>query len=186
VSVASPASLEFAIRVSAVNDLFAALDARPVAERPLQEGVRMKLLDEWERVRPARPSTLHIYVPAAERPGTDEEAVKKAIHADLRAHTRRLHYANPLTHRERVAVWAGIVIFLLTIALSTTLDRISTAVIVAGLSQGIVVIGWVALWDPAQRVAGEIVPHYFARKRYAELVEVKLRLVWQDGPESRR
>lgn len=185
-STAAPASAEFAIRVSAVDDLFVALDARPVAERPLQEGVRIKLLDEWERVRPARPSALHIYVSAAQQPDTDEEGVRTAVYADLRAHTRRLRYANPVTRRERIAVWAGIVIFLLTIVVSTTLDRISNDVIVAGISQGIVVIGWVALWDPAQRVAGEIVPHYFARKRYAELVEVKLRFVWQEGRESRR
>ncbi len=185
-SAAAPTSREFAIRVSAVDDLFVALDARPVAERPLQEGVRIKLLDEWERVRPARPTTLRIYAPAADRPATDEEAVTTAVYADLRAHTRRLRYANPITRRERIAVWAGIVIFLLTIVVSTALDRVSADVIVAGISQGIVVIGWVALWDPAQRVAGEIVPHYFARKRYAELVETKVRFVWQDGPESRR
>jgi hypothetical protein len=44
-----------------------------------------------------------------------------------------------------------------------------------------VVIGWVALWDPAQRVAGDIVPHYFVRKRYAELAEIELRFVWHNG-----
>src|SRR5581483_5621183 len=52
VSAAAPASLEFAIRISAVDELFVPLDARPVAQRPLQEGVRLKLLDEWQRVRP--------------------------------------------------------------------------------------------------------------------------------------
>lgn len=184
-SAAAPTSREFAIRLSAVDDMFVPLDARPVAERPLQEGVRTKLLDEWERVRAARPTTLHIYVPAAERPGTDEDAVRNAIYADLRAHTRRLRFANPVTRRERIAVWAGIAIFLLTIVVSTTLDRISTDVVVAGIAQGIVVIGWVALWDPAQRVAGDIVPHYFARKRYAELVEVEVRFVWQDAAGTR-
>ena len=45
-----------------------------------------------------------------------------------------------------------------------------------------VVIGWVALWDPAQRVAGDIVPHYFLRKRYAEIAEVELRFAWYDAP----
>jgi hypothetical protein len=104
------------------------------------------------------------------------------VRADLRAHTRRLHYANPLNRRERIAVWAGVLIFLITIAVSTLFDKEFTGVLIAGISQGIVVIGWVALWDPAQRVAGDIVPHYFLRKRYAEIAEVELRFAWHDAP----
>ena len=74
------------------------------------------------------------------------------------------------------------VIFLITIVVSTSLDNASTAALIAGISQAIVVIGWVALWDPAQRVAGDIVPHYFLRKRYAELVEIELQFIWHDPP----
>ncbi len=184
-SAPTPRTREFAIRVGTIEDLFVPLDARPVAERPLRDEVRLKLLDEWEHVREARPSVLHVHAPASERPCTDEDGVEAAVRTDLRAHTRRLRYANPLTRRERVAVWAGVAIFLLTIVLSTTLDRISSDVIVAGISQGIVVIGWVALWDPAQRVAGDIVPHYFTRKRYAELAGIELRIVWPDARGAR-
>lgn len=182
-STAASAGGELAIRLTSVEDLFAPLDARPVAERSLREDVRLHLLDEWERVRKGRPSTLTVYAPASERGTTDERAVSVAVRANLRAHTRRLHYANPLTHRERIAVWSGVLIFLLTIAISTLLDRISSDVLVVGISQGIVVIGWVALWDPAQRVAGEIIPHHFARTRYAELAEIELRFAWQGTPE---
>ncbi len=185
---ATAARSEFAIRVASIDELFAPLDARPVTERALGEDVRLHLLDQWERVRQARPSTLTVYAPVTERSAADEQGVGAALRADLRAQARRLRYANPLTRRERIAVWAGVLIFLLTIALSTTLDRISTDVLVAGISQGIVVIGWVALWDPAQRLAGDIVPHYFARKRYAEFADVELRFVWnppaQPSPDA--
>jgi hypothetical protein len=172
----------YAIRIDAIDDLFVAFDAGPVAERPLRDEVRLWLLDEWEHVRDTRPSALHVHAPATDRVATDEQAVGVAVRADLRAHTRRLHHANPLNRRERIAVWAGIVIFLITIAVSTALDKASSAELVAGISQGIVVIGWVALWDPAQRVAGDIVPHYFLRKRYAELVDIELRFIWHDLP----
>jgi hypothetical protein len=172
----------YAIRIPAIEDLFVAFDARPVAERPLRDEVRLWLLDEWEHVRHAQPATLHVHAPATDRLATDEQAVGVAVRADLRAHTRRLHHANPLNRRERIAVWAGVVIFLITIAVSTALDKTSTAVLIAGISQATVVIGWVALWDPAQRVAGDIVPHYFLRKRYAELAEIELRFVWHDPP----
>jgi hypothetical protein len=154
---ASTAELRpYAIRIPAIDDLFVAFDARPVAERPLRDEVRLWLLDEWEHVREARPSTLHVHAPASDRAATDEHAVG-------------------------VAVWAGVVIFLLTIAVSTALEKSLTGVLVVGISQAVVVIGWVALWDPAQRVAGDIVPHYFLRKRYAELAEIEVRFVWHDA-----
>ncbi len=162
------------------------LDARPVAERPLREEVRLKLLDEWEQIRDGRSPTLCVQAPASERLGADVDAVGAAVRADLSAHTRRLHYVNPLAHRERIAVWAGILIFLGTIVVSTLLDRISSALLVVGISQGIVVIGWVALWDPAQRVFLDIIPHHFARKRYAELAEIELRFAWQGATEPVR
>ena len=151
-----------------------------MAERSLDEAVRLYLLDEWERVRKTRPSTLTVYALASDRPWTDEQAVGTAVRADLRAHTRRLRQASPLTRREKIAAWTGLIVFLISIVISTSLDQLSSDPLVAGVSQGIVVVGWVALWAPAQTVAVDILPHHFARKRYAELAEVELRFAWQD------
>jgi hypothetical protein len=46
------------------------------------------------------------------------------------------------------------------------------------VSQGILVLGWVALWQPASRVVGEVVPHLFNRRRYAEFADIDVRIVW--------
>jgi hypothetical protein len=181
-SATAPETRQYAIRIAAIDDLFVAFDARPVAERPLRDDVRLWLLDEWEHVPQTRPPTLQVHGPASERVGADEQAIGVAVRADLLAHTRRLHHANPLNRRERIAVWAGVVIFLITIAVSTLIEKNLTGVLVVGVSQAIVVIGWIALWDPAQRVAGDIVPHYFLRKRYAELAEIELQFVWHNLP----
>ncbi len=172
----------FAIRVGGSDELFAPLQARPVAERSLDETVRLYLLDEWERVRKTRPVTLTVYAPATDRPRTDEQAVGTAVRADLRAHTGRLRQASPLTRQAKIAAWTGLIVFLISIVISTSLDQLSSDPLVAGVSQGIVVVGWVALWGPAQTVAVDILPHHFARKRYAELAEVELRFAWQDDP----
>jgi hypothetical protein len=185
-STAAPSPGEFAIRVPSIDALFVPLQARPVAERSLAEDVRLHLLDEWERVREARPSALTVYAPAAERSSTDEQAVGGAVRADLRSHARRLRQAAPLSRRDKIAAWVGVTVFLLSIAVSTSLDRISSDPLVAGVSQGIVVVGWVALWAPAQSVAVDILPHHFERKRYAELAQIELRFAWQGIPEPTR
>ena len=115
----------------------------------------------------------------AERPGTDERAVEAAVRADMRTNTRPLRHANPLNRHDRIAIWGGTLIFVITVVISTVLDEGGPGVLVAGISQAIVVIGWVALWDPAARVVGESVPHRFTRKRYAELTEVDVEFRWQ-------
>jgi hypothetical protein len=176
---------EFAIRVASVDDLFAAYDARPVAERPLAEDVRFHLLDEWDRVRAARPSVLQCYAPASEREQVDEQAVTAAVRRDMRAYTHGLRRAAPLSRRDRIAALVGITIFLLTIAVSTSLDQLTDDVFVAGISQGLVVIGWVALWVPAQRVVVDLVPHYFERSRYAELADIEVQFIWGGAPGER-
>lgn len=172
---------EFAIAVNSVEALFGPLDGHPIAQRSLNENVRLHLLDQWDRVREARPSALIVDVAEAERSPSDQEAARAAIRNDLRIHTRPLWRAAPLSRREKIAAWVGIVMFVISIAISTTIDRISTAALVAGVSQGIVVVGWVALWGPTQRVAVDVVPHHFDRKRYAEFAEIDLRFVWPDA-----
>ena len=75
----------FAIRITSLDDLFEPLDARPVADRPLNYDVRVKLLDEWERTRNTEPAFLTIHAPAEEREHTDERSVSTAIGNDLDA-----------------------------------------------------------------------------------------------------
>jgi hypothetical protein len=68
----------------------------------------------------------------------------------------------------------GIVVFLVTAVISTTLDAEGGGGLTAGISEAIVVIGWIALWGPAERVAAESIPHRFTRMRYRELTDVRV------------
>jgi hypothetical protein len=169
---------EFAIRLSSIDALFFDFDARPVADRALNDEVHEHLLDEWEGLRDQRPTTLVVYAPESERPHTDEQAVCAAITGDLQASREPLRRAGPLSRRERLELWIGIVFFLASIAASTGLDRLTNDVIVQGVGQGLVLVGWVALWRPAEHFVTQVVPHYFNRKRYAEFADVDVRIDW--------
>jgi hypothetical protein len=72
----------------------------------------------------------------------------------------------------------GILLLLGSIIVSTLLDRLSEAVLVEGVAQGILIVGWVALWSPAQYVALEAIPHAFNRRRYAEFAGIDVQFVW--------
>jgi hypothetical protein len=169
---------QFAIRVSSVDELFREFDARPVADRNLSSDARWSMLDEWELVRKSEPSSLTIYAPASERAETDEDAVRTCIHRSLRAAAGPLRDIEPLSRQEKVAARIGIVVLFLSIVISTAIDRVSEDVIVEGFAQGILVVGWVALWRPAERFVVEVVPHVFNRRRIAEFANIDLRFVW--------
>ena len=170
---------QLSIRVSSVDDLFLPFDASPMAERRLNDEARYHLLDRWELVRPAEHPVLVVYAPERERAETDEQAVQTAVRADMRINTRPLNHAYPLNRHDRLALWAGVAIFLLTVVISTALDEDSSGVLIAGIAQAIVVVGWVALWDPAKRLFGERIPHRLTRRRYAELSDLEVRFRWQ-------
>ena len=140
-----PSDQQFAIRLDSIDELFWQFDARPVADRTLSEDARWHLLDEWDRLRDAKPSSLTIYAPAGEHPETDEDAVRTAIHRSLDKAAGPLRRVDPLSRREVVALRIGIIFLFLSILVSTALDRASNDLITEALSQGILVVGWVAL-----------------------------------------
>jgi hypothetical protein len=173
---------EFAIRVASIDALFSEFDPRPVADRALAEEVRLFLLDQWDLVRLEEPTALTIYAPESDRATTDPAAVRRALHSNIEAFTGAYRHAVPMSRRQRVTALVGTIVFLASIAVSTVLDRLTSDVLVAGLSQGIVVIGWVALWAPAQYVVVDAIPHRRMRSRYAEFAELDVRLVWEPAP----
>jgi hypothetical protein len=175
---APPSIRDFAIRLSSIEQLFSEFDARPVAERTLSDDVRWSLLDEWERVRDTEPSHLTIYAPESDRASTGEDAVRTAIRTSLRKASGPLRRIDPLSRHEKVAANIGIAVLLICVMVSTAMIQASNNVVVEGLSQGILLVGWVALWQPAARFVVEVFPHVFNRRRFAEFADIDVRFVW--------
>jgi len=173
-----PQTPEFAIRLSSIAELFGEFDARPVADRTLSGDARGHLLDEWERVRKSDPSYLVVYAPEADRAGTDEDAVRSAIRTSLLRASGPLRRIDPLSRQEKVAAAIGIVFLLVCVTGSAAMTRASDNVLVEGLAQGILLVGWVALWRPAERFVVEVVPHMFNQRRFAEFADIDVRFVW--------
>jgi hypothetical protein len=169
---------EFAIRLSSIDELFWDFDARPVAQRAISADARWALLDEWERVREREPSTLVIYAPESDRAATDEQAVGAAIRGSLSLASGRLRDIDPLSRQEKISLRLGLIFWFASIIVSTGIDRTSDDLLAEGISQGVVVVGWVALWPPAARFMTEVVPHLFNRRRFAEFTDIDVRFVW--------
>jgi hypothetical protein len=176
--VKTAGSREFAIRLSSIGELFWEFDARPIADRQVTEGVRWYLLDEWERLRKLEPQSLTVYAPAAERATTDEQAVATAIRSSLRSASGPLRRVDPLSRQQRVAAWIGVAFLFISIVVSTAIDRASEEILAEAISQGVLVVGWVAVWGPAARFIVDVAPHVFNRRRFAEFAEIDVRFAW--------
>jgi hypothetical protein len=61
---------------------------------------------------------------------------------------------------------------------STAMSQASNNVVIEGLSQGILLVGWVALWQPAARFVVEVVSHVLNRRRFAEFADIDVRFIW--------
>jgi hypothetical protein len=175
---AGPQTPEFAIRLDSIDQLFWDFEAGPVAEHTLSGDARWYLLDEWERVRDAEPSHLTVYAPESDRADTDEDAVREAIWTSLRKSSGPLRRIDPLSRQEKVSAWIGVAVLLACVWASTAMDQLTDNLVVQGLSQGILLVGWVALWRPAERFVVEVVPHVFNRRRFAEFADIDVRFVW--------
>jgi hypothetical protein len=175
---AGPQTPEFAIRLNSIDQLFWEFEAGPVAGRTLSGDARWYLLDEWERVRHTEPSHLTVYAPESERADTDEDAVREAIWTSLHKSSGPLRRIDPLSRQEKVSAWIGVAVLLACVWASTGMDQLTDNLVVQGLSQGILLVGWVALWRPAERFVVEVVPHVFNRRRFAEFADIDVRFVW--------
>jgi hypothetical protein len=121
---------------------------------------------------------LVVWAPESERANADEAGLRAAITTSLRAASRPLRIADPMPRSERLASRIGVLLLLVCIAVSTALDRASEDVFVEGLSQGILVLGWVSLWLPAERFVAGTIPHFFNRRRFSEFDEIAVEFRW--------
>jgi hypothetical protein len=70
------------------------------------------------------------------------------------------------------------VLLFVCITASTAIDRATDEIVLQGVSQAILLLGWVALWDPAARLVTEILPHFFNRRRFREFADIEVRFSW--------
>jgi hypothetical protein len=107
-----------------------------------------------------------------------DRRLEAAIRHDLEAtyeESRTLHVFSPGERREALIAFSFLV---LTLVSSSLIDQATgDSAFVEGISQGLVVLGWVALWRPAEQVF-RAVSRNLSRGRYRELARVPIEVTW--------
>jgi hypothetical protein len=168
----------FAIRTPSVDDLLDPNSAAPVERRPLREDVRDRILRAWIDTREQRPSHLSVELPAAQKRDSLAAELQAAIRNDLVTTyeaSRRLHVFTRAERREAQVAFTFLVICLVASSLIDSATR--NDAFFSSISQGLVVLGWVAMWQPAQQVFHAI-SRMLSRTRYRELSQVPIEIAW--------
>ncbi len=168
----------FAIRAPSVDDLLDPYSAEPVERLPLRDDVRERILLAWIDTREQRPSHLSVELPTDARRDHLDAELEAAIRNDLEATfeaSKRFHVFARAERREAGVAFVFLVLCLFAASLVdewTANDALFTSI-----SQGLVVLGWVAMWQPAQQVF-HAVSRVLSRGRYRELSEVPIEIAW--------
>jgi hypothetical protein len=169
---------EFGIRVSSVDDLLDPYSVEPLERRPLRDEVRDLILSAWIDTREERPSHLLVQMPADQRRPDLDRRLSEAIRNDLEATYEESGRLRTFTQSERHEAWIGIGLLVVCLTLAGAIDHfVNEEGLLDGISQGIVVLGWVALWRPAERYV-RAVSRRLNRGRYRELARVPIEFDW--------
>ena len=168
----------FAISVNAIDDLFDPYTAEPLASRPLREEVRSRILNAWIDAHDDRPDHLSVELPIGERREGRDVDVATAVRGDLRGayeSSRNLRVFSRSGRREALIAFGFLVVCLLA---SSLVDQVTeNDALFVSISQGLVVLGWVAMWQLAQQLV-QAISLRLSKKSYEELAALPIEVSW--------
>ena len=146
-SVTPGTAVMIEIRIRTLTQLFDSLDPAPLRERALDHAAERYILSAAGEQLPSELLRLRILLPELLRSSTAEAT--EGIHE----HFRLAHAQGERLYRRRLrigafALVAGLVVLAASVALRSLLRDVAERRLADGLAEGLLIIGWVAMWRP--------------------------------------
>lgn len=138
------------LRLRNERQLFDARDPAPFRERDLDDEAVEWILDSLEELPQGTPFKIVIHF--AEAPASmSPEAIREAIRAHFAYEILRLRRRRRRELRDgALFLGVGVVILAACLVLATLARRIENDTLSAMLSEGLPIVGWVAMWRPLE------------------------------------
>lgn len=170
--------VRFAIRVPSVDDLLDPFSAEPLDRRPLTDEVRERILEAWIDTREERPRRLTIQLPEELRRDGLGPRLESAVRRDLVETAEETAELKIYTRSQLRQAQIAFVFLVACLLASTLVDRATADDAFFGsVSQGLVVLGWVAMWGSADTFFRGV-SRRLSHRRYRELAEVPIEVIW--------
>jgi hypothetical protein len=172
---------EIAMRVDRLAQLYDALDPAPFHEKSLNADVEAYLLDCAGEMPLSQPLALALSGPDAI--GSEISSIAAAVHAHFRyllAQARRQWLWKSRIAKGATA--AGALVLVATVVLRGLLEIATPAA--GALTEGLLVLGWVALWRPIEHLVFDQFDHRARCGLLAKLSRMPLRFAGTHDPGS--
>lgn len=158
------------IRVERVSQLFNMLDPFPFRERDLDEDAEAFIVDWARELPPGAPLSILVHLPVAEAGSAEAAGLPDAIrhYFDLRAQTLSFELKE-LFRIGRISLAIGCVVLALCLGLARLVAEPSFERLGSFAAEGLLILGWVALWRPMEIFLYEWWPIARQRRLYRRL-----------------
>ena len=166
------------IRIRRLAQLFEVLDPAPLPERALDRDAESYILACAGKHRPTEPLRLLVHLPESLRTHADDAV------DGLHGHFRRTHAQGEHTFRRRLRIGG----FALAVAsgvlagsfwLRSLLSGVTERPLVQGLSEGLLILGWVAMWRPVEILLFEHWESHLGHAMLDRLASIPVEFVFQ-------
>ena len=156
---AAPAEAKIEISLNRLSQLFNSLDPSPFHERDLDQDAEDYIIGSAEEIGLQRPIALVIYVPADQISASGVPDVGDAIHNYFRYREDHERRRLRLLFRDgRIALLSGLGFLFCCVVLRELAFSFGNDVASDIFGEGMLIIGWVAMWRPLEIFLYEWVP----------------------------
>ena len=147
------------INLTRLSQLFNSLDPSPFHERDLDHDAEEYIVDSAEEIPRQRPLCLVIHLPADQLPNVGSNDLGEAIHNyfDYRK-TNEQRRLRLLFRDGRIALITGIAFLFCCVLLREVAFSFGNGTAYRIIGEGMLIIGWVAMWRPLEIFLYEWVP----------------------------
>lgn len=166
------------IRIRSLAQLFDALDPAPLQQRALDRNAEGYILGCAGKHRPAEPLRLRVHLPESLRAHAADAT--DAIHE----HFRRTHAQGERYFRRRMriggfALAAASGVLAASFGLRSLLSNADGRPLVQGLGEGLLILGWVAMWRPVEILLFEHWESHLDHAMLDRLASIPIEFVFQ-------
>ena len=147
------------ININRLSQLFNSFDPSPFHERDLDKDAEEYIVSSAEEASHHRPLALVIHLPSDQIPEPGRPDLTDAIHHyfayRLEVERRRLRL---LMHNGRTALAIGLTFLFSCVLLRELISSLGHGTLSDSLGEGLLIIGWVAMWRPLEIFLYDWVP----------------------------
>ena len=164
------------LKLDEIRQLFNSLDPSPLLEKDLDDNVETYIVQSVSEFPLKTPLKLVFYLPG-EAQGEARQILPEAIHHyfDYRRQTAEKQLRSIL-RQGRTSLVIGLLFLCFCISMSELISWLANKTLVDIFKEGLLILGWVAMWRPLEIFLYDWWPIYYNQKIFDKLSQISIEI----------